>query len=188
MDKQQFFHSHLQPGSIVFDVGANVVFYTLLSSVIVGETGHIFAFEPLPRNLDLLQKHLTLNKLENVTVLPLAIADRVGTAQFEQGPRHTWGRIGDHGDINVKISTLDFLLELQQVKIPDFIKIDVEGAEVDVLRGGENLLRSYSPVIILETHGEELYTECVSLLKQYGYEVHDFVAATQEREIFAVKK
>src|SRR5437764_415668 len=70
---QQLFRERLHPGDTVFDIGANVGFFTLLASKLV-EGGHVYAFEPLPRNLYYLERHIRLNDVTNVSVEALAIA------------------------------------------------------------------------------------------------------------------
>jgi hypothetical protein len=85
-EKQELFSSIVKPGSIVvFDIGANVGFYSLLASVLTGPTGHLFAFEPLPRNLRFLRRHLQLNDLDNVTVIDAAVSRENGEVRFENG-------------------------------------------------------------------------------------------------------
>src|SRR5688572_25202486 len=60
-DKRQLFESSITPGDVVFDIGANVGFYTLLASDLVGSSGHVYSFEPVPRNIEFLNEHLSLN-------------------------------------------------------------------------------------------------------------------------------
>ncbi len=74
-DRQQQLTELLKPGDCFLDIGANVGFYSVLASRIVGATGQVHSFEPFPRNVDYLQKHIELNRLTNVTVHPLALSD-----------------------------------------------------------------------------------------------------------------
>lgn len=76
--KRILFEETITEGSVVFDVGAHVGFYSLLASVLVGPRGSVFAFEPLQRNLFYLKQHLRLNDIENVTVIEAAVSDRGG--------------------------------------------------------------------------------------------------------------
>src|SRR5713226_8570232 len=81
--KQTRIASALKPGSIFYDIGANAGFYSLLAARLVSP-GKVYAFEPLPRNVSYLQRHLELNETSNVEVLDLAVSDQVGTAFFEE--------------------------------------------------------------------------------------------------------
>ena len=63
-DKQILFEQTIQSGKVIFDLGANVGFYTFLALLLIGETGKVIAFEPLPRNLKLLKKHISINQIE----------------------------------------------------------------------------------------------------------------------------
>ena len=77
------FERLVRPGHVVFDVGAHVGFYTVLSSSLAGPAGRVVAFEPLPANLRYLRRHLALNGCANVTVVPICVGDREGTARFD---------------------------------------------------------------------------------------------------------
>ncbi|MGH9419338.1 MAG: FkbM family methyltransferase, partial [Thermoanaerobaculia bacterium] len=76
---QALFRKALRSGSVVLDVGANVGFFTLLASKLVGSSGHVYAFEPFPRNLYFLERHIHMNGLSNVTVQSIAITSQSGT-------------------------------------------------------------------------------------------------------------
>lgn len=65
----------MREGFIVCDIGANVGFYTLLGAVLTGERGHIYSFEPRPRNVEILVRHLSMNQIENATVFSAALSD-----------------------------------------------------------------------------------------------------------------
>src|ERR1051326_9568863 len=82
-DKQRLISQSIQPGTIFYDVGANVGFYSLLAARLVGN-GKVFAFEPLPTNLLYLRRHLKLNGITNTEVFSLAVADREGSGAFRR--------------------------------------------------------------------------------------------------------
>src|SRR6266436_706615 len=77
-EKRKLFEELVGPGDVVYDIGAHVGFYTLLASVLVGHTGRVVAFEPSPRNLAYLRRHLAMNRLNNVTVVEGAVYDHDG--------------------------------------------------------------------------------------------------------------
>ncbi len=168
---QQLFRRHLRRGSVVLDIGANAGFYTLLAAKLAGATGHIHAFEPLPRNLHYLQQHVRLNGLANVTVHPIAVSASSGRAQFHTTTHASMGRLGKAGDLDVETASLDDLLASLRITMPDFIKMDIEGAEGEALRGATTLL-SHSPMtIVLSTHGYVQHERCWSLLKDAGFDL-----------------
>lgn len=170
-DMQRLFAAEIRPGAVIYDVGANVGFYTLLAACLTGAHGRVVAFEPLPRNLRFLEQHLALNKVENVEVIAAAVSDREGEGTFAELPDSSMGRLAAAGKVRVKTIRLDDFLERGQFPLPDLIKIDVEGAEAEVLQGGAKLLSAHRPIILLATHGDQVRTQCLELLAQLGYEV-----------------
>lgn len=92
-EKRRLFEEVVKPGSIVFDVGAHVGFYTLLASVLVGIQRKVFAFEPLPSNLHFLRTHIEINCIMNVTIIEAAVSNFSGATMFEEGPDSSTGRI-----------------------------------------------------------------------------------------------
>jgi FkbM family methyltransferase len=166
-------------GGVVYDIGANVGFFTLLTSRLVGPAGSVYAFEPLPANLELLRRHLALNRSANVTVFAAAASDRDGHARFE-GAGST-GRLsaeenGEAGDREVPTVRLDGLVARGELKPPAVVKLDVEGAELAVLQGMETLLATVRPILLVEFHGRwignvDVDTACRELLKRSGYEL-----------------
>jgi len=155
--------------AVVYDIGANVGFYTLLASILVGSEGKVIAFEPLPRNIYYLKKHIELNMCKNVLILEVAVADKNGLAYFDDSRDPSMGCISNRGNLQVKTVSLDELVNTAQIPPPDFIKIDVEGAELLVLNGARRVLIEYSPVIFLSTHGKDIHLACINLLKTLGY-------------------
>lgn len=161
----------LRPGQVFYDVGAHVGYYTLLAARLVGERGRVVAFEPVARNLALLRRHLRLNGLRNVEVRPVAVGSAPGAVGFAYDPReHSTGRLAATvGNLHVQVTTLDVTVEVDGAAVPDLIKIDVEGAEYDVLVGAQRLLERHRPQLLLSTHGEALATRCREFLSARGY-------------------
>ena len=153
----------LETTKVVYDVGANVGYMTLALAHRIKSSGRVFAFEPVPGNIDFLRQMCLLNGLhKRVAVLPLALGDKVGEQELVM-----WGTSAMHllepamngqdasscPSIIVEVSTLDsFVFELNNPP-PHLIKIDVEGAETLVLKGSIHTLATYSPSIIVEIHG-----------------------------------
>ena len=169
--QSQSFQQLLQPGEIVFDVGAHVGYYTVLSSVLVGPSGRVISFEPVAANLAYLRRHVLINECDNVSILPICVGDRAGTAQFNDSEGTGVGHLDDDGSLEVQVRPLDELIGSGELPVPQFIKIDVEGAEMQVLRGAEQLLSQHHPSLILSTHGDELDATCWSWLRDRGYDL-----------------
>lgn len=165
----QLFETHLRPGSIVLDIGANVGFYALWMAKRVGRSGRVFAFEPSPPNLKILRYHLAKNGLRNLQVLPCAVTeDHGGHVPFfllneGDSPSNslTFGRnkvpnlslnlAQTKREILVDRISVDGFCKDSQIR-PALIKIDVEGAELLVLRGASATLVSARPALILGVH------------------------------------
>lgn len=169
-DKQLLFTKTITKESVVYDIGANVGFYTLLASHIIGEKDKTIAFEPFHRNLCYLKKHLQLNKCNNVTVIEAAVGEQSGATFFEEGSSSSTGHISERGSIKIEKVKIDTLVSKGEIP-PDFIKIDVEGTELLVLRGANSILTHYHPAIFLATHGTHVHRECCFFFKSEGYEL-----------------
>ena len=166
---QRAFVEHVQAGSIVFDVGANVGFFTLLASRLVGSRGTVVAFEPLPRNLSLLRDHIEMNARTNVVVLPIAVAREDGEARLRVTGNPSMTGLAADGELRIATASIDTLVGEGRIPPPSFMKIDVEAAEHDVLRGALTTLRAHRPVILLSTHGYAVHELCWALLQEEGY-------------------
>ena len=168
-DKQRMIAKRVKSGTVFYDVGANAGFYTLLASRLVAD-GSVFAFEPVPRNLSYLRKHIAINRTSNVEVLDVAVSDANGTASFEVENTGYMGHLTARGGIEVATVTLDSLVAQGKILPPNFIKMDIEGAELAALQGASNIFQCYRPVLFLATHGRAVHTECRQLLESWGYD------------------
>jgi FkbM family methyltransferase len=164
-DKQKCFADAVGPGSVVIDIGANAGFYTLLAAVRSAPMGEVVAFEPLPRNVDYLNRHIRLNRLSNVRVVQAAVADFVGQARFAEHAHPEEGSLCDSGQLVVRVVSLDALYGAGEIVKPNIVKIDVEGAELAVLQGARLLLAEARPTIFLATHGAGVHQDCSALLR-----------------------
>lgn len=190
LSKQNLITQSVTEGSVFFDIGANVGFYTLLASSSVGPSGTVIAFEPLPSNIKYLERHIELNALENVRLIKAAVSDSSGEGRFAEGPDNCMGKLSDDGTFVVEMVTLDQLITEGKVPKPDFLKIDVEGAEFGVLQGATELLLESHPTVFLATHGSRVHRQCIELLESLGYscrEIEDDQSGEHSPEIVAVK-
>jgi FkbM family methyltransferase len=154
-----FVRRFVQPGMTVLDIGAHHGFYTLLLARMVGSRGIVFAFEPSPRERGALLRHVQLNRCGNVKVQALAVGsaakevdlylvdDAQSGCNSLRPPVVTVGT----SQVPVRVVPLDSWLSEQKIERVDFIKLDVEGGELDVFRGATNLLEHHPrPVILAE--------------------------------------
>ena len=167
--KQRALQHELKIGDVVYDIGANVGFYSLLASVIVGETGHVYSFEPFPENLRELRRHLEMNHIKNCTVIDAAVSSTNGEANFDPSDDRCIGRLAAAGRLRVRTVTLDELALRKLIRPPNLMKIDIEGAELECLRGAAEVIHVSRPIIFLATHGPEIHSACAELLAKWNY-------------------
>lgn len=185
MEKQKIVAQAIHRGDVFYDIGANVGIYTLLASQYVGSEGHIYAFEPLPRNIRFLRRHLELNHVNNATVYEMAVGSENGTAHFDENIGPANGRLAQEGRIIVRVASLDSWIEQEHLRPPKIIKIDVEGGEYTVLLGARKVLTTYHPLIFLATHGTAIHQQCVNLLTEFGFRLESFTSIDGGGELIA---
>jgi FkbM family methyltransferase len=156
---------------VVFDLGGNVGYYNLIPAVRAGPRGRVFVFEPLPRNLDFLRRHLSLYRIENGTVIAAAVADRSGTVRFAEDASTSKGRIGESGTLEAKSVLLDDWIDAGRLPAPDLLKIDIEGAEFLALQDARRMLAAVYPPIFLSTHPGRVHKQCLAFLESLAYRV-----------------
>jgi FkbM family methyltransferase len=175
-EQTRLFLGHIARGATVLDVGAHVGYYTLLSARLTGAAGRVFAFEPHPRNCGFLRRHVAVNGFDNVTVEQAAVSDVAGKARFEGGTGSGTGHLTDRGGFEVRTLRLDDFCAAHSIT-PTAIKIDVEGAELHVLRGAARVIDTAQPVIFLSTHGADVHRDCIAWLRGRGYELSPVLGA-----------
>jgi FkbM family methyltransferase len=179
-DKQQRFKAIVASGNVVYDLGANVGFYTLLASVLVGKSGHVYAFEPLARNIAYLRRHLAMNNIENCTVVEAAVAASEGYSRFDPSPAHTTAHLAETGQEIVRTLNLDPLVSRGEILPPDVVKIDIEGSELQALEGFQQTITKYRPTIFLATHGAELHKACLEFFIKCDYGLESLTSKSFE--------
>jgi FkbM family methyltransferase len=158
--KHQAFKQFLRPGATFVDVGCNKGDFTLLASRLVGPQGRVLAFEPHPENCRWIRKSIAKNEYRNITLHEMALSDANGTAQLHIGEKSGFHTLlagkpqREKGIIEVQTRRLDDLLaEVGFDRAIEAIKIDVEGADMHVLRGArETIARSPGIVVFLDVH------------------------------------
>ena len=155
-EQTELFGKLVAPGSTVLDIGAHVGYYTLLAARLMRGQGKIVAFEPDPKNA--------------VDVEEAAVGATSGPVRFELGTGSGTGHLSWEGPIEVQMIKLDDFVFARGLR-PTHVKIDVEGAEPDVLQGGRECLRQHRPVLFLSTHGEMPHAACCQMLADLDYQL-----------------
>ena len=166
---------NINKGSVFYDLGAHWGYFSILASKFVGTKGKVYAFEPMPQNFHRLEQNIHINNIKNVTLLNLAVANENGTIKFSDSNdtfANTYINASSKDFIEVKATSLDQLMVAKSVLPPHFIKIDVEGAEIDVLQGAEGLIKEHRPIIHLSTHdihSKGVDEKCKLWMQNTGY-------------------
>jgi FkbM family methyltransferase len=182
-EETHFVEHFLRGGMTVLDIGAHHGYYTLLASKRVGRHGRVIAFEPSPRERKFLERHMSLNRCENVNIEALALGSASGEADLfvvdgtETGcnslrpPSVTQSVRG----FRVPLEQLDVYLEHKGVEKVDFIKLDAEGGELEILKGATKLLgRVPRPLILAEV--QDVRTQ------PWGYEAREIIRFLSQRD------
>jgi FkbM family methyltransferase len=170
-EKQRAIRRDVRPGMVAYDLGAQAGFYTLMLSRLVGPTGRVIAFEPYPENGANLLRHLRMNAVENALLLPVAVSAAVNlVASFEASSHLSMGRLC--GEVRSRLCVPTLALDdlcRWGLPAPDLMKMDVEGAEIEVLEGAATLLAQRKTIWHVSLHGRRQRDECVRLLRDSGY-------------------
>jgi FkbM family methyltransferase len=171
----------VNPGDIVYDIGANIGFMTLLSARQTGSHGHVYAFEALPANVTRLTYNIELNSfMEQVMIIHAAVLDQSGSTDFLIGPSSGMGKVaGSAGrssidyenSIQVDGLSIDDFVRNPEHLTPDIVKIDIEGGEILALPGMRKLLREHPPIMLVELHGPEAACVTWEVLNQFQYRI-----------------
>lgn len=178
----QVMKEYLKPGDTFLDIGSNNGFFSLLASNLVGSQGRVYAFEPSVSTYGRLVKNLELNGFENIRAFNIALGNKKGELTF-----YDYGTLdGSNSFVKmkngepkiVKMDTLDSIME-QEGTLPDFVKIDVEGFEKEVLLGSlKSILHKERIKVVLEYNrhilrkkGED-YSSIIKLLNDHGFQIH----------------
>ena len=134
----------IKNGDVVLDIGANIGYYTLIFAKLVGNSGKVFAFEPEPENFKILQKNIKINEYANVFLEQKAVSnnnEKLTLYISDKAGRHSIYKLKKYvKSIDIESVTIDNYLKKNNIEKINFVKIDVEGAELNVLQGIQNLL------------------------------------------------
>lgn len=172
---QQVLAERIKPGTVFYDLGANIGLFSLLAGRLVGANGKVFSFEPDATVAARLRRNVARNEFENVTVVEAGIWSASGNRNFvvadAASPDHGLGRFATRNDASLGLPTRCIALDdfIQTAPAPDAIKCDVEGAEVEVFRGAQKLIEARRPWIVCEIHSPENDRALRSHFTRYSY-------------------
>ena len=184
-----FLINHNLKNKVVFDIGTWIGLHTLFFAKSVQPKGKVFSFEPNPFNYKELLRNIGVNNFNNIQTFQLAVGSSEYKDQliFDSTHRSTGSLDKNiqtdlmHGNtvekIEIDVVSLDYFLSKEGLPSPEFIKIDVEGFEFDVLNGMKNILENKKPELFIEIHGatiaekESNILNIVDLLKKYNYNI-----------------
>jgi FkbM family methyltransferase len=184
---QKLLREHLRPGDVFYDVGAHIGFFSMIAARLVGEKGKVFAFEAAPENVAALEQNVRRNGLPQIEINPVAVWSKSSLVKFKRPYAGALAgavieldarasEAAPELQIEVQATTLDSFAEKHP--IPRVVKIDVEGAEAEVLEGAKELFQQCRPLLICEVHHPRAEGSVCPRLKQQGY-VFDWMTGEQ---------
>lgn len=181
---QNIFTQHLKPGNVFYDIGANVGFFSIIAAKLVGDKGKVYAFEPGEGNASSIRHNARLNNFNHIEVIEKAVSHTSGEGQLllaKYSGGHALATADAPpdlaGEVTVDLVSIDDLIAQNKIAPPNFVKIDVEGAELDVLKGMTETIKTARPAIIYEvddgdrTAYERKYQELADFFKSFDYQV-----------------
>ena len=185
-DTQKALELLVKPGMTIYDVGANVGFLTIIAARLIGPEGCVVCFEPQSENVRRLQHNASLNGFGQIMIRREALGAIDGEAEFCFSSEPGWGKLAKFGAPGqevrreqVAIRRLDSVTP--ELRPPQLIKIDVEGAETDVLKGGAETLRTHRPLLLIELH--KTNESVADLLLEMKYRCHALGSTSDVRTL-----
>ncbi len=181
----------IKEGDVVFDIGANIGYYTLMFAKLVGPKGKVYAFEPDPTNFSLLEKNVKINNYKNVILINKAVGNKTGKIKlYLSEENHGMHRVYESKyckrAVDIDIIKLDDLFN-KGIKL-NFIKMDIEGAEIDAIKGMSKLLNKNKPKMLTEFAPVSINEfgpnpkEYLELLKKVGFKILNINGKTKKIE------
>jgi FkbM family methyltransferase len=180
-------------GMVALDVGADIGYYALQLSRLVGPSGRVVAFEPIPEARKRLEHNIALNAAKNIEVSGYALGNEPGTVYLEDPLKKSRINLNKTSagerDIEVSIKRLDDLVDEMNLPSIDIVKMDIEGAEHLALLGMEQSLRKFRPILIVEVHNHFLpqfgssSQQLLTWLRTLGYEITPVDSAESEENV-----
>jgi FkbM family methyltransferase len=189
---QEALAKYLNPGDVFYDLGANVGFLTIVAAKLVGATGQVYAFEPSDRNIASIRHNAQINGFNQVEVIPKAVSHTSGVGELLLAEYSGGNTLSTNsappdlaGSIEVDLVAIDDLVAENTIAPPKLIKIDVEGAELDALKGMTQTIKTHQPAIIYEIDDgeQESFQEknqaIETFIQSLGYKITPLAASYQ---------
>ena len=180
-DEIEFVRNFASPDMNVLDIGANYGLYTLSFSPLIGNKGKIWAFEPTSSTANCLRKSIIENQLQNIELVEKALSNRDGQANLYTSDFSELNSLSSNQGQNidtelVEVTTLDSCFQKYQWNHLDFIKLDAEGEEINILKGGITTLTTLSPLIMFEVkHISEINLGLIEEFKSLHYDCYRYI-------------
>lgn len=191
-DEIKFLRKVLQPGQKVVDIGANYGVYTLSMANTIGPTGRVWAFEPATKTANFLSESITANGFTNIVLARSALSREVGSARLSLNANSELNTLTRNSGAQetselVRVVTLDACMEMNAWSDIDFVKMDAEGEESNILKGGRDFFNELSPLIQYEVRASDtVHMELVKEFAALGYESYRLVPGLQALVPFEV--
>jgi FkbM family methyltransferase len=167
----------INPGDVIYDLGAHVGYTTVLFAHHLEGTGEIHAFEILPSTAGFLQKTISANGFQNVTVHIVGLGKENAIYELPVGPTAMTSLLAQKQEGQKKergkVVRLDDYRVDQELPLPNLIKMDIERAEIDCLEGSQALIKECRPKMIIAFHSQPLLRQGYDLLTSLDYQLHD---------------
>jgi FkbM family methyltransferase len=181
--------AEIKPGNICYDIGSYKGYYAGIMALKGAQ--QIYLFEPMPKNIQKITEMIQLNQSLPLNLVEAAVSNSDGEISFMIMEEDTMGKLEQstfqqqnksNQKIQVKTLAIDSLVYQQGFIKPDFIKIDVEGAEFSVLQGAEKTLKEYKPVLMIEIHSKEIGKQCLEFLQSFYQTIYVLETGKHPRE------
>jgi FkbM family methyltransferase len=173
----------LKKGMYCIDIGSNIGYYALLENKIVGNEGRIVSIEPSPTNFKLLKENILLQNSSNMEAYNFAAGNKKGTVKFMIDTKSNWCKVVDDDEvsdnvIDIESNTLDNFLEKLSIRQIDFLRMDVEGFEANIIEGAQKTIQKFKPILAIEIHknfmGNEKTKTLLQNLMNMRYQIKHF--------------
>ena len=177
----ELFREIIKPNSCVVDIGANIGSHTLAFSRIVGEYGHVYAFEPEKNNFYALAGNIAINNLKNVSAHQMAVGNTSGSINVPVLDLEKTSNFGSlslcHQYENCSFYPVPLItLDSQNPTRVDFIKMDIEGMELEALQGSIDSIEKFRPIMYIEDDREDKHDSLLEFIKSLNYVVYKHAA------------
>lgn len=183
-----FLKNFIIEGDVFLDIGAYIGDISCIASKYVGKKGIVYAFEPVPHHYKTFLNNINLNNINNIIIYNIALSDKKGKSYIyirDIDNRGADSLVQTNKDIKtnilVEIDTIDSLLKSKKILIPDILKIDVEGFELNVLKGSYKLLKEYAPILIVE------YNEYIPQKEGKPKDILSYIKNIHDYKIYIIK-